>query len=240
MKFAIANIYTKNILPLAVITTEYNKRKYCEQNNYDLIIQTENFKHKDIGFAKIGMILDILKSNKYDWVLWCGTDTMLTNYGIKLEDMIDNEYHFIISYDVWDFNSDCFLIRNSSEAIKYFEHIESLYDIYIDHNGKPLDMGLRLPDGGARCWAEQGAMIDLYNQSIEYQKIIKPMPQKFMNSYLYNLYPSPWHQKAKDCKGNDGQWSDGDFLIHWPGMPNNNRIGLALQFLDKVKNQESL
>jgi len=235
MNIALANIYTKNILPLAVITTEYNKRKYCEKHGYDLIIKKNNFAYPHLGFAKINMILDMLKSNKYDWVYWCGSDTMITNYDIKLEDMIDDDYHFIISYDVWDFNSDSFLIRNSEEAIKFFTHIESLYDIYVDQNGDALDMGMRLPDGGGRAWAEQGAMTDLYQQNHEYQKIIKPMPQKFMNSYLYNLYPSSWHQKAKDCKGNDGQWSNGDFLIHWPGMSNQNRISLALQYLPIVQ-----
>lgn len=235
MKFAINTIYTKSILPLAVITTEYNKRKYAEKYNYDLIVQTDNFKYKDIGFAKIDMVLSQLKTNKYDWIYWCGCDTMITNYDIPLSQLIDENYHFIISYDVWDFNSDSFLIKNSLEAIEYFEHILSLYSFYIDQNGKPIDTGLRLPDGGIRAWAEQGAMIDLYNQYDKYKTITKPMHQKFMNSYLYNLYPSSYHKQAKDCKGNNGQWSDGDFLVHWPGLPNNTRIALALEFLNIVK-----
>jgi hypothetical protein len=233
--FAVTNIYTKNILPLAVITTEYNKRKYCEKHNYDLIIKTNNFTYKDIGFNKIDFVLNTLKSNKYDWVYWCGCDTMITNYDITLESMIDDNYEFIISYDVWDFNSDSFLIKNSPTAIKYFEHILSLYDKYIDSNGTPVDNGLTLPDGGARAWAEQGAMIDLYSQYHEYKSITKTMPQKFMNSYLYNMYPSPWHSKGLDCKGNPGSWSEGDFLVHWPGMDNKTRINLALKFLSYVK-----
>lgn len=238
-KFAIANIYTKNILPLAVITTEYNKRKYCEKYDYDLIVQTKNFSHPNLGFAKIGLVLDILKSNKYDWVYWVGSDTMITNYDIQLDELIDNNYHFIISYDIWDFNSDSFLIRNSSEGLDYLQQIWNLIPDYLDENNKPKDFGLTLPDGGGRAWAEQGAMIDLYNNNPEYQQIIKPMHQKFMNSYLYHLYPSSWHQKAKDCKGNNGQWSEGDFLVHWPGMDNNTRFNLAVQFLDLVKDSSA-
>lgn len=234
-KFAIANIYTKNILPLAVITTEYNKRKYCEKHNYDLIIQTKNFHHSHLGFAKIGLVLELLKSNKYDWIYWVGSDTMITNYDIRLSDLIDDNYHFIISYDIWDFNSDSFLIKNSPEAIKYFDNIWNLIPEYIDNQGNAKDFGLRLPDGGGRAWAEQGAMIDLYNNNPEYRNIIKPMHQKFMNSYLYDIYPSAWHQKAKDCKGNNGQWSEGDFLVHWPGIDNNKRFNLAIQFLSLVK-----
>jgi hypothetical protein len=234
-KFAIATIYTKDILPLAVITTEYNKRKYCEKYNYDLICQTKNFLHSHLGFAKIGLILEILKSNKYDWVYWVGSDTMITNYNIPLNKLIDNNYHFIISYDIWDFNFDSFLIRNSPEAIEYFQNIWDLIPQYIDENGNAKDFGLRLPDGGGRAWAEQGALIDLYNNNPKYSQIVKPMYQKFMNSYLYNLYPSSWHQKAKDCKGNNGQWSTGDFLVHWPGMGNDIRLNLAIQFLELVE-----
>lgn len=234
MKFGVVNLYTPNILPLAVITTEYNKRKYCEKHGYDLLVKTKDFSCKHLGFAKIQLILDLLKTNRYDWLYWCGSDTMITNYNIKLEDLIDTDYSFIISYDVWDFNSDSFLIRNSEQAIEYFEHIMSLYDIYVDSDGNAINFGMKLPDGGNRAWAEQGAVIDLYQQYDKYKSIIKPMHQKFMNSYLYNLYPSPWHQKALDCKGNPGQWTSGDFLIHWPGMSNENRISLALNFLSQV------
>lgn len=237
MRFAVSSIYTKNILPLAVITTEYNKRKYCDKYGYDFFIKTKDFdpQKPHLGFAKISMVLDLLKSNQYDWILWGGSDTMITNYNIKLEDMIDNNYHFIISYDIWDFNADSFLIRNSQIAIQYFEHILSLYDVYIDGDGNAKDLGTRLPDGGARCWGEQEAMIDLYNQYPEYANMIKPMPQKFMNSYLYNMYPSAAHQRGTDCKGNNGQWSAGDFLIHWPGMDNNTRLNLAIQFLSLIE-----
>jgi hypothetical protein len=234
MQFGIVNIYTPNILPLAVITTEYNKRKYCEKHGYDLLIKTKDFSCSHLGFAKIQLILDLLKTNKYDWLYWCGTDTMITNYGIKLEDLIDDHYSFIISYDVWDFNSDSFLIRNTQQAIEYFEHIMSLYDIYVDSDGNATNFGSKLPDGGNRAWGEQGAMIDLYQQYDKYKEITKPMHQKFMNSYLYNVYPSPWHQKGLDCKGNPGQWSHGDFLVHWPGISNDNRISLALKFLSQV------
>lgn len=238
-KFALASIYTKNILPLAVITTEYNKRKYCEKHNYDLIIKTKNFNCQDIGFAKIHMVLEILNSNKYDWVYWSGCDSMITNYNISLEELIDNDYDFIISYDIWDFNADSFLVKNSTKAKKYLQHIVSLYDKYIDNNGKPVDFGTRLPDGGTRAWAEQAAIIDLYHDSqYDYSSFVKPMHQKFMNSYLYNLYPSPWHQKGLDCKGNNGQWTQGDFLVHWPGMSNETRMQLAVQFLYQVVGDE--
>lgn len=235
MKIALLNIYTENIKQLAVITTEYNKRKYCEKNGYDLLVKTKDFSYKDFGFEKIKFVLDTVKSNKYDWILWVGSDTMITNYNIKVEHLIDEEKSFIIANDVWDFNSDVFLIKNHPRSIEYFEEILSLHDKYIDENGKPRDLGVRLPDGGARCWAEQEAMIDLKEK---YKDAIKIVPQKILNSYLYHLYPSPWHQKGLDCEGYDGRWSEGDFIVHWPGMNNELRLNLAVNFIPKVKGDE--
>lgn len=232
MKFAIATIYTEDIKNLAVITVEYNKRKYCEKHGYDLMVKTEGFVLKHLGFEKIRYVLDLLKSGTYDWVYWCGADTMITNYNIKLESLIDLNYHFVISADVWDLNSDSFLIRNSPEGIAFFEHVLRMHDTYIDKDGKAVDFGTRLPDGGHRAWGEQGAMCDLKDQ---YKEIIKINPQKVMNSYLYELYPSEWHRPGLDCNGNDGSWSDGDFLVHWPGLPHNYRLSLAIDFIKRVR-----
>jgi len=231
MKLAIATIYTENIKNLAAITVELNKREYCEKHGYDLIVKTKDFSCKHLGFAKINFLLELLKTNKYDWILWCGSDTMITNYNIKLENLIDNNYHFIIANDVWAWNSDVFFIKNSQEAIAFFEKIYSKYGLYTDGNGNALDTGQRLPDGGNRNWGEQQAMLDLKE---EYKDIIKEVPQKIMNAYLYDLYPSAWHQKGLDCNGNDGRWSFGDFLVHWPGLPNSAREKLAVHFLDLI------
>ena len=66
MKIAILNIYTKNIKELAVITVEYNKRKYCEKHNYDLIVQTDNFSIPHLGFEKLAMIKRTLETGKYN------------------------------------------------------------------------------------------------------------------------------------------------------------------------------
>lgn len=232
MKLSVATIYTENIKELAIITVEYNKRKYCEKHGYDLNVKTKDFACGDFGFAKIHYVLSLLKGGKYDWVYWCGSDTMITNYNIKLESLIDDNFDFIIANDVWNLNADSFLIKNSPRAIAFFERVYSLYDLYIDSNGKPIDTGERLPDGGCKAWAEQDAIIDLKE---EYKDIIKIVPQKVLNSYCYALYPTPWHQAGKDCLGNNGDWSDGDFLVHWPGVPDSVRINLALNFIRRVK-----
>ena len=38
-----------------------------------------------------------------------------------------------------------------------------------------------------------------------------------------------------DLLGQDGQWYEGDFVIHWPGLSNNVRITLAHQIQQYIK-----
>lgn len=239
MNICAITMYTQEIKELAVITVEYNKRKYCDKHGYDLDIRTEPEKFHTkrdygiphFGYEKIAAIIEVLKTDKYDWVFWCGSDTMITNYTIKLEDIIDEDYHFIVPNDLWGLNTDCLLVRNSKEALEFLEDVYGTFRKYVGPDGINIDTGERLPDGGARAWAEQGAINDLRDK---YQAIIKEVPQKTMNSYLYHMYPSPWHQRGLDCNGEPGSWTEGDFIIHMPGMPNNTRISLALNFIREV------
>jgi hypothetical protein len=55
---------------------------------------------------------------------------------------------------------------------------------------------------------------------------VKQVHQKLFNSYLYSEYTYP------DSKG--GDYSDGDFVLHLPGMSNARRIELVNQYLPKV------
>lgn len=242
MKIALINIYTANIKELAVITTEFNKRKYCEKYQYDLIIQTKNFSLPHLGFEKLALIKRTLESNKYDWVYWCGTDTMITNYSIKIEDLIDNNYSFIIAPDVWDWNSDSMLFKKSKESLQFLQKIISQYDKYVDKNGNAKSNDVKLKDGCTITWGEQAAIIEeckgkFFSTEIkeEYKNFVKEVPQKTMNSYLYELYPTPFHAQKKDYRGRDGEWSEGDFLMHWPGTNNNARIQIALNMIKLVK-----
>ena len=239
MKFCIVTVYTKAIKELGVITVEYNKRKYCEKHGYDLEIRTDpmqfntksDFGLPHFGYEKIAILLELFKTRDYDWVFWCGSDTMITNYNIKLENLIDNNKHFIVANDLWGLNTDCLLVKSSPESIKFLEEIYGTFHTFVDSKGVNIDTGVRLPDGGARAWAEQGAINDLKDK---YKDIIKIVPQKTMNSYLYQMYPSPWHQKGLDCDGNDGGWSKGDFMLHLPGMPNDVRLNIVVSILKEV------
>jgi hypothetical protein len=70
-----------------------------------------------------------------------------------------------------------------------------------------------------------------------WRKWIKIVPQRILNSYDYTLYPD---LPSKDALGIDGQWKEGDFLLHIVGgsarfkKTTDQRIDIAKQYLEKV------
>ncbi len=77
-----------------------NKRKYCEKHGYDFIcIKKSLDKNRPIPWSKIKLLSNIFKTKKYKWVFWTDADSLIMNFNIKLEELIDNNYDFIVSGD---------------------------------------------------------------------------------------------------------------------------------------------
>jgi hypothetical protein len=217
LKFALVTAHNDAYQPLADITWNQNKKIYCEKWGYDAISMTSGFQHplRFISFERSRYIADLLESGKYDWIHAVGCDTMITNFNIRLEDLIDDNFDFVIATDCYNINNDSFLARASDTTIKWLRNTVNLLESYS--NAK---------------WLDQSAMIDTIDMMADRIKIV---PQRTMNSYNYDLYPGlvP-HIYKKDLFGNDGQWQPGDFLIHWPAVPLDTRIALAQEMLGQV------
>ena len=212
MEFALVSLNDRNYQPLADITWEQNKVVYAELHGYAHACKTEGFYNVGVGFEKIFFLRDMMVNYPdIDWFWWTGCDTMITNLTIKLEDRIDNDYHFIIAADCNGLNADSLLVRNTPEGRGVIDMIISKHDEYKSH-----------------VWAEQQAIIDSRD---EYQDIIKVVPQKLINAYEYALYPEC---EPIDQTGGNGQWAQGDFLIHWPGLSLPHRINLANHYIGQI------
>lgn len=231
-KITIISHHYPNYQPLADITWK-NKQEYAAKYGYRAILPDVKMEESfttpmPIGFTKIEFIKNLLEAEKNyrdlilrksndvpetRWFWWTGTDTLITNFNKDIADVVDNDYHFIITTDCNGINADSFLVRNSPEARFYIDYIWSIREKYINH-----------PSG----WFEQQAIIETFNQ---FSKIIKIIPQRIMNSYDYNLYL--WC-KPFDLLGTSGQWQQGDLLIHWPGTSLEQRIELAKKFKNEM------
>jgi hypothetical protein len=223
MKFAMVTAHTSNYNDLAELTWDKNKKRYCERWGYDAIAKTDDFKYptSQISFERTELIIKLLESGKYDWIHAVGCDTMITNFTITLESLVDEKNHFIIASDCLHINNDSFLARATPECINWLKYVVSVREKYVDY-----------VNAEGHRWFDQQAMIDSLDQINPWLKVV---PQRVLNSYDYYQYPgSVPHIYKKDMFGNDGQWQKGDFLIHWPAIGNARRRILAQSMLQQV------
>lgn len=221
MSHCLLTFHDKNFEELANITLFQNKIKYAELHGYDCVYKTEGFSKK-IGFDKLYCLDSLFKTNKYEWILWTDADAMITNFSIKLEDLIDNNFHFIVATDFNGINTGVFLIRYSDQGRKFLDYL-------IEFSRKHPDVRMQ----------EQQFIKEAYEKT-DFKQIIKIVPQKTMNSYMYDLYQSrysstPNCRNRVDSLGNNGDWQVGDFIVHLPDISQKTRIDIAKQMLDLIK-----
>lgn len=217
MKFALVTAHNERYQPLADLTWHQNKELYARRWGYDAIAKTDGYCYpvSQISFERTELIIDLFETQGYDWIHACGCDTMITNFTISLESLIDDNFDFIIATDCFNINNDSFLARNTPTTLAWLKHVVAVREQYADDP-----------------WYDQQAMIDSIDMMGDRIKIV---PQRMINSYDYDQYPgSVPHVYKKDMFGNDGQWQPGDFLIQWPGISLERRIPLAQQMLTQV------
>ena len=212
MNFALVSLNDAGYQPLADLTWNQNKVEYAERNGYSYACKNDGFYGLNLGYEKVYFIRDMMDAyTDIDWIWWTGADTLITNMTKKLEDVVDNNFHFIIATDCNGVNADSFFVRNSTEGRAFIDMIIAKYDQYKDHH-----------------WVEQQCIIDHLE---EYKDIIKLVPQREINAYNYELYPDC---PTIDKLGTDGNWADGDLLIHWPGRSLPHRMHLAQYYMTRV------
>lgn len=206
-KMAIVSIFNERHADLAELTWYNNKVKYAEKHGYTALAKTDNFSPEQVHFDKFVHLLDVMEKNpNIDWVWWLDNDAMITNFDIRVEDLVDNDYHVIMPTDIAALNTGSFIVRNSLQAREWLNFLLSKKKEYKDD----------------KKWFEQQAVIDFYPK---FQDLFKIIPQQWLNSYDYKMY----NVEGIDLLGQDGQWYPGDFVIHWPGLPNPARVQLAQQ-----------
>jgi len=192
IKMAIVSIFNDTHKDLAEFTWNNNKVKYAEKHGYLAVAKTDNFSPEQVHFDKFIHLLDVMEKNpELDWVWWLDNDAMITNFNIKLENLIDADYHIIMATDIAALNTGSFIVRNSSQAKEWLNFLLSKKKEYKND----------------KKWFEQQAVIDFYPR---FQNLFKIVPQQWLNSYDYKMY----NVEGIDLLGLDGQWYPGDFVIH--------------------------
>jgi len=189
MKIALVELHTPNYNSMADITLP-GKISYANKHGYTMFVKTDNFvPNIHVGFQKCFWMYDLMIANPdIDWFWHTGTDCMITNSEIKLESLIDENFHFIVTKDDHGIGANVFFIRNTHEGREYMKHLQDPH-----------------PASGS----EQGHMWDDEYNPI-WRPITKYLPQHTMNSYYLKYYP---HKTGKDVFGQRSQWIPGDFMV---------------------------
>lgn len=160
IKMAIVSIFNDNHKDLAEFTWNNNKAKYAEKHGYLAVAKTDNFSPEQVHFDKFIHLLDVMEKNpEVDWVWWLDNDAMITNFNIKLENLIDADYHIIMATDIAALNTGSFIVRNSSQAKEWLNFLLSKKKEYKND----------------KKWFEQQAVIDFYPR---FQNLFKIVPQQ--------------------------------------------------------------
>jgi hypothetical protein len=231
-KYALITHHDDGYKALADLTWGQNKAEYAKIHGYAMHAKTSNWKspvpdkpHLMTGFEKFHWAKEVLESHpEYDWIWWTGTDTMITNFGTRIEDRIFSSHHFIISVDVNGINDDSFLVRNSTEGRAFLDAILERQEEglrFWDGGQRIINYLCGFPGTGEPGWPHGDAL----KVCDQYKDVVKIMPQRYMNSFNYLLYPQ--YQPPNDKFDRDGNWVLGDWLIHWPAVGTDGRIQLA-------------
>ena len=212
-RIAVVSISTGPVAKPYIAQAVVNKAMYATRNAY----QFRLFHHLDASrppsWSKILALKTAIKSREYDWIMWLDGDVVITNFGTRIETLLPSDpgIDFLITRDCNNINMGAFLLRASKSALL------SLDEIY----GGPHVTSKILND----LWWEQKSFISLYNASAGLRNRTLEVPQKTFNSY----------PPGYDCFEEGGAgWTEADFVVHFPGAPDDLRENLTREYLQKV------
>ena len=197
--------------------TKPNLEKYCDKWGFDFKFCNHTLDiNRAQAWSKLLFSKDILKSNKYDYVIWIDDDILITDFNKDIRDFITTDKFIIcqddpqrnpaqqfLDYD--DINTGFIFFKNDEETINIIDHI------YL--------MGGSSKYKTERNW-EQNIIIDFYNKS---------------DKNLCDIKPYRTFQSFHRGDNNLNQWVMGDFSSHFSGIDKDMRIVLINVLSNKIK-----
>ena len=215
--YAVVSMSTSNIKDLSDLT-DAPKQEYCQRHGYEFF----NIGDDEIGtmtepwsfsmdWHKPNYVLELFnKRPDIEWALVTEADATITNLTIPMEDKVDNDFHCIVPVDRLNINSGNLLIRNSEQGRAYLQAM-------INDGANYLTNTTNNPIFGLQLW-----IVDTIDK---FADIVKIVPQKYMNSYERDIYD--YCDVSTDIMGTSGLWTQGDWIVHWPGIRHEVRLARA-------------
>lgn len=187
-----------------------SKIRYCRKHNYEFVVY--NFRNLD-RTPHWGRVLGIKEHLKrFDWLLYLDTDTLITNFSIRIENEISKKHNIIIGR-MPDFNtgaathlsSSALLVRNNAWSFAFLDrwYAKRQFINKPYHALRNKDFGATNGKGG--LYYEQSAFHWFYDNETDVRKNVLVREGKWFNAREVN------HERS-------------DFLIHFARGNKANRI----------------
>ena len=142
--------------------------------------------------------------DRCDWLFFMGSDAMITNMNTKVESIIQ-------AYSGSDFiiGLDIFGINNDVFLLKNVPEAKTFLKYILDN---------------LKNFKDDQEVMKHYLRTIKELKT-SVIPQRVFNSYPEWMYGRNWKQ---------GEWVKGDFVLHLPGLPLDQRLSIAREILPQI------
>ena len=210
---ALVNLATETVPTPWIAQSLVNKALYATHHGYTLLVYPRQDTDRPHSWSKIKTIRQAILSERYDWLFWLDSDTVITNFTISVESILPSErhVHFILGLDCNGVNMGVMLIRSSSLALGVLERV---------YHGKHVT-----DDSIRNVWWEQYSFHQILAKDDEVVNMTKVVPQ-----HVFNAYPDDL-----PCVGNGSHpWAPGDFIIHMPSLSHERRNDLVVMALNNV------
>jgi hypothetical protein len=203
-----------------ILIISYDNRKdekYIQLHNHNVQEYTKKYGHKYVFYnkcnennywCKVYMVLDALETNKYDYVIWMDSDTLIKDFDIDINDILNTYSSDIFvgsdnnpKYDL--INSGVFMIKNTDIGKQFLRDcINFIPEVCVKKDGS-------LKGAWAASCYEQGTMNILIAD--KYSKYTTVLKNKLIFNYnvcsnevfIMHLYASsPNYRKHCFMSGN--------------------------------------
>ena len=198
-KIAVLILYTQGWQDIARIVIP-NAQKYADKHGYELLVKKYPEPYlSDFGYKKLEQIRGIFEHGDADIVWSLDLDTLITNHNYKVEDYLKEGSDFFITKDVNGVNGGSFIVRNTKWSMEFMDWL----------------LGKK---GEEKMYCEQDA-IRAYMEEYPVSPVCVVGHPSF-NSYHYSLYPQFENITSEEA----GNWYEGNFVLHLPGLGIEQRI----------------
>ena len=187
---------------VADLTTP-NHLAYCDKYNYQVYHSKEIPNDKHPVWGRVALLRKVMNENSHEWFVLTDIDLLFMNFSISLESFL-NGFDLITSYDIHGLNCGVLFVRNCEWSKNFVEK-------WLTDGSKYYSSFINQEQTSLAYF--------LYQEPKEHWQVVS---QKYFNSFPYHQY---------DLHYPEGNYEDGDFIIHFPGMDNDKRINLIQEYL---------